>query len=139
MPNEPPPKPSPRSSPARRGQFAPGRSGNPGGRPKVVAEVRDLAIQNAPAALEELVKLSTGSPDHRVRVAACNAVLDRAVGKPEANKPNAGAGDALLAALTAMAHPTPEQAAVAAAIKQAALVRIAARTINHQTIAIDRK
>lgn len=129
--------PSPRSPtvPARAGRFQPGQSGNPGGRPKITAEVRDLAQQHAPSALAELVRLSTSSPDDRVRVAACNAVLDRAVGKPEANKPNSGAGDALLAALTAMAHPTPEQAAVASAIKQAALNRMAARTaitINHE-------
>ena len=129
--------PSPRSSPARRGQFAPGQSGNPGGRPAVVREVRDLAIQNAPAALAQLVALSQSSTDDRVKVAASNAILDRALGKPETPRPNSGAGDALLAALQALSHQTAEQAAVAAAIKQAALARMAARTIDHQPITIN--
>lgn len=132
--------PSPRSSPARRGQFTPGQSGNPGGRPRLEGAIRELAQRAAPEALAELIRLSQESKDDRVRVNAASAVLDRAVGKPLASKPNAGAGDALLAALTAMAHPTPERAAVAAAIKQAALDRLQAHgqaartpiTINHE-------
>lgn len=55
---------------------------NPGGRPTVVAEVRQLAQQHAPAAIGRLVVLM-GSADERVSVAAASALLDRAVGRPE--------------------------------------------------------
>lgn len=60
--------------------FVKGTSGNPGGRPVVVREVRELAQTHAPAAILRLVELMQ-DPDGRVAVAACNALLDRAVGK----------------------------------------------------------
>lgn len=61
--------------------FVKGSSGNPGGRPAVVKEVRELAQRYAPAAIERLAEL-VKDPDGRVAVAACNALLDRAIGKP---------------------------------------------------------
>lgn len=61
--------------------FVKGSSGNPGGRPAVIKEVRELAQKHAPAAIERLAML-VQDPDGRVAVAACNALLDRAVGKP---------------------------------------------------------
>jgi hypothetical protein len=63
-------------------QFKPGQTGNPGGRPRVVWEVRALAQQHAPAAIQRLVTLMT-SEDERVSVAAAQALLDRALGRPE--------------------------------------------------------
>ena len=60
--------------------FAPGQSGNPGGRPVVAKEVRELAQQHAPAAIERLVELMHGD-NPAVAVRAAEALLDRAVGK----------------------------------------------------------
>ena len=49
---------------------------------KITTDVRELARQYAPEALAELAKLSTGAENENVRVAASNAILDRAWGKP---------------------------------------------------------
>jgi len=65
----------------RHWQFRPGQSGNPGGRPRTVHEVRELAQQHAPHAIARLAELMD-SPDPRVAVAASSAMLDRAVGRP---------------------------------------------------------
>jgi hypothetical protein len=61
--------------------FEKGKSGNPGGRPKDVAEVRGLAKQHGPAAIEKLVELM-GSTNERTAVAACEAILNRGYGRP---------------------------------------------------------
>lgn len=66
---------------APRTAWKPGQSGNPGGRPKEVAEVKTLARQHTQEALETLAKLmKSGRPD-RTRVAAAEAILDRAWGR----------------------------------------------------------
>ncbi len=65
-----------------RGRWLRGTSGNPGGRPKEVAEVRELARQHTIEAIETLVEIMRhGSPD-RVRVEAARVLLDRAWGRP---------------------------------------------------------
>ncbi len=61
--------------------FEKGKSGNPGGRPKEVAEVRELAKKHGPAAIKRLAKLMT-SENERTAVAACEAVLNRGYGRP---------------------------------------------------------
>jgi hypothetical protein len=61
--------------------FEKGVSGNPGGRPAVLAKVRALAQDHSEAVILRLVELSKDA-DGRVAVAACNAILDRALGKP---------------------------------------------------------
>lgn len=69
--------------PATPGSFKKGQSGNPKGRPKVVADVRALAqahVADAVAGLAAIANDRTAPP--AARVAAWNAVLDRAVGKP---------------------------------------------------------
>jgi len=61
--------------------FEKGKSGNPGGRPKETAEIKELARQHGPRAVERLAELMNGE-DPRVAVAASQALLDRAYGKP---------------------------------------------------------
>ena len=63
--------------------FKPGQSGNPGGRPKGLKEVVELARQHTPAAIEALARVmnSAKSPPAAV-VAASVALLDRGWGKP---------------------------------------------------------
>ncbi len=61
--------------------FEKGKSGNPGGRPKEIAEVRELAKKHGPAAIKRLVKLMA-SENERTAVAACEAVLNRGYGRP---------------------------------------------------------
>jgi hypothetical protein len=64
------------------GRWAPGQSGNPGGRPGGVAEVRELARTHTAAAIERLVQEMTNGETSHARIAAANALLDRAYGKP---------------------------------------------------------
>jgi hypothetical protein len=58
-----------------------GQSGNPGGRPKVLAELRDLARRHAPAAIQELARLAVEAESEAVRVAAIREILDRGYGR----------------------------------------------------------
>src|SRR5262245_57806464 len=62
------------------GRFAPGASGNPGGRPKLPAEMREIFQSKGLEAAEILVKhLHASEP--MVSVAAAREMLDRAYGK----------------------------------------------------------
>jgi len=63
------------------GQFQPGTSGNPGGRPAGAADMRAMAQAHAPEALRTLAELLQ-SENQRVRVQAATALLDRGFGKP---------------------------------------------------------
>jgi len=65
----------------RSGQFAPGQSGNPGGRPKDEHRVADLARSYTVEAIDTLVELMRDGKDERVRGTAAQALLDRGWGK----------------------------------------------------------
>lgn len=65
------------------GQFVAGASGNPGGRPRVVREVRDMIEAIAPELIAELVEIARDRQQPgRVRIAAVTALFDRRYGRP---------------------------------------------------------
>lgn len=71
-----------------------GPSPNPGGRPKEVGHVRELARQHTGEAIATLVEiLRHGTPD-RARVAAAQVLLERGWGRPE--QPLVGPGGGAL-------------------------------------------
>lgn len=65
------------------GMFKPGVSGNPSGRPKSDASIRELARNHTESALQTLVEIAQNkkSPPS-ARVHAAVALLDRGWGKP---------------------------------------------------------
>jgi hypothetical protein len=62
------------------GRLLPGFSGNPSGPPRVVAQIRDMALKAAPAAFEKVCAL-VQSVDERIALAVATQVLDRAYGE----------------------------------------------------------
>jgi hypothetical protein len=64
--------------------FKKGQSGNPGGRPKEIAEVKALARTHTTTAIETLAKIAKSEKaTDAARVSACVALLDRGWGKPD--------------------------------------------------------
>jgi hypothetical protein len=69
--------------PGKGKPFQKGVSGNPGGRPKVLGDVQELARQKSPEAINTLAKIMDDEKaPSAARVAAANALLDRGYGKP---------------------------------------------------------
>ena len=58
-----------------------GQSGNPGGRPRVLAEIQELASQHAPEVIAELARLAVKGKSETARIAAGRELLDRGFGR----------------------------------------------------------
>ena len=65
----------------RSGQFVPGQSGNPGGRPKDEHRVAELARSYTVEAIDTLVELMRDGKDERIRGTVAQALLDRGWGR----------------------------------------------------------
>ncbi|KJB89843.1 hypothetical protein N826_15470 [Skermanella aerolata KACC 11604] len=81
-------------------------SGNPGGRPKLKVNLRELAQENTMEALETLVQvMRTGKPGERL--VAANAILDRAYGRPTQSVEMSGDRSTLVDLLVSLnkSHP----------------------------------
>jgi hypothetical protein len=66
-------------------QFLPGKTGNPGGRPKGAVQIRDLARKHTAAAINRLVAIMENAQSEAASVMAANSLLDRGWGKPIAH------------------------------------------------------
>ena len=73
------------------GQFRPGASGNPGGRPGALSDVRELAREHTPAAVAKLAHIMEKGKSEQACIAAASALLDRGWGRP--TQPIAGDND----------------------------------------------
>lgn len=77
---------------SKAGQFVKGVSGNPGGRPKTIQEIRDLARSYTAEAMEALLRIATSGKNESARVSAANSILERGWGKAPATLDNDGEG-----------------------------------------------
>ena len=60
-----------------------GTSGNPGGRPKEIAELRELAREHTEEAISTLIEIMQDkTAPHAARIKASECLLDRGYGKP---------------------------------------------------------
>ena len=102
-----------------RGRWLPGSSPNPGGRPKIIEDIRDLAREHTETAINALVHIAESGKQESARVAAASALLDRGWGKPtqplsgDVAMPPIGVSGTAVATLTA-----EERAALVASIAE---------------------
>jgi uncharacterized protein DUF5681 len=62
--------------------FIKGQSGNPGGRPKYIATLRELARAHTADAVQELARLAVHAKSETAHVSAIRELLDRGYGRP---------------------------------------------------------
>jgi hypothetical protein len=63
------------------------RGGRKAGVPnKATAEIRTLAREHGPAAIQELARLAKEAQSEQARISACTALLDRAYGRSQASQ-----------------------------------------------------
>lgn len=94
--------------------YKPGKSGNPGGRPKIDREIRELAQTYSIEAVKVLsgIMLNTEYTP-RDRAYAANSILDRAVGRPAQAVVHSGTIDTARASTEELLQQfTPEQRAM---------------------------
>src|SRR5262249_39682321 len=93
------------------GQFRPGASGNPGGRPAALAEVKQLARQHTALAIQKIAHIAEQRHSEMAQIAAANALLDRGWGRP--TQPVSGDDEMPPVGIsgTAVATLTPEERA----------------------------
>lgn len=94
--------------------WAKGQSGNPGGRPKTLAEVKALAQKHTLDAIKALVKIATKGKNEGAVVSAANSIMDRAYGKP--TQPISGDADAPPISAEIAHHLDPESVKMLEAI-----------------------
>jgi hypothetical protein len=75
-------------------KFRKGKSGNPGGRPKVLGEIQELAREHAPEGIAELARLALKAKSETARISAARELLDRGYGRSrQSMEISAPAGD----------------------------------------------
>ena len=68
---------------AKTGRFVSGKSGNPGGRPKIPDDVKEAIRAACPGAVQYLVEVYRDPKEKTAyRLEAAKTILDRAYGKP---------------------------------------------------------
>ncbi len=112
--------------------FHKGQTGNPGGLPHWVREVRALAGEHSPRALERLSELMEQKKNPAIALAAAMAILDRAGLKPISFEPekheHTGPGGQPL--LPAVDHARVESAIAAVSTALAQIRRAGASTLG---------
>ena len=106
------------ANPTGKGGFQKGPSGNPGGRPAVVAEVRKLFEEYSKEAAEGLLAIANDADAPKAaRVSAWNSILDRGLGRPEQSmkieNKEPTAAEAFINILKGLDDPKPDTGKIA--------------------------
>jgi hypothetical protein len=100
------------ASPIAAPRFQPGQTGNPGGRPKILADVQELARCYTKKAIETLAAIMQNEKTPpAARVSAASAILDRGYGKPPQAYADAEGGGLDLERLVHMSYQVGKKTA----------------------------